>query len=52
MTPGVRWIPWARLCEAFDDEAAEEIRKILRQLRYGSAEGLHQRGGGCRPDET
>lgn len=29
----------ARLCEAFDDEAAEEIRKILRQLRYGSAEG-------------
>lgn len=29
----------ARLCEAFDDEAAEEIRKMLRQLRYGSAEG-------------
>lgn len=29
----------ARLCEAFDDETAEEIRKILRQLRYGSAEG-------------
>ena len=29
----------ARLCEAFDDEAAEEIRKILRQLRYGSSEG-------------
>ena len=28
----------ARLCEAFDDEAAEEIRKMLRQLRYGSAE--------------
>ena len=29
----------ACLCEAFDDEAAEEIRKMLRQLRYGSAEG-------------
>ena len=29
----------ARLCEAFDDEGAEEIRKMLRQLRYGSAEG-------------
>lgn len=29
----------ARLCEAFDDEAAEGIRKMLRQLRYGSAEG-------------
>ena len=34
----------ARLCEAFDDEAAEEIRKILRRL--------HQCGGGCRPDEA
>ena len=29
----------ARLCEAFDDEAAEEIRKLLREARYGSAEG-------------
>ena len=29
----------ARLCEAFDDESAEEIRKLLREARYGSAEG-------------
>lgn len=29
----------ARLCEAFDDEAAEEIRKLLREARYGSVEG-------------
>jgi hypothetical protein len=29
----------ARLCEAFDDEAAEEIRKLLRTARYGAAEG-------------
>ena len=29
----------ARLCEAFDDEAAEEIRKLLREARYGSSEG-------------
>ena len=29
----------ARLCEAFDDEAAEEIRKLLREARYGSAAG-------------
>lgn len=29
----------ARLCEAFDDEGAEEIRKLLREARYGSAEG-------------
>ena len=25
----------ARLCEAFDDDAAEEIRAILRKARYG-----------------
>ena len=29
----------ARLCEAFDDIAAEEIRQLLREARYGSAEG-------------
>lgn len=29
----------ARLCEAFDDEAAEEIRKLYREARYGSADG-------------
>lgn len=29
----------ARLSEAFDDEAAEEIRKLLREARYGSADG-------------
>lgn len=29
----------ARLCEAFDEEAAEEIRGILRKFRYGSEEG-------------
>lgn len=28
-----------RLCEAFDDEGAEEIRQLLREARYGSAEG-------------
>ena len=38
----------ARLCEAFDDEAAEEIRKILRQLNHcfvpGVLYGLLQAG--------
>ncbi len=29
----------ARLCDAFDDEAAERIRGILRELRYGSSAG-------------
>lgn len=29
----------ARLCEAFDDESAEEIRSILRTSRYGSSAG-------------
>ena len=29
----------SRLCEAFDDEAAEDIRKLLREARYGSADG-------------
>lgn len=29
----------ARLCDAFDDEATEEIRKLLRTARYGTAEG-------------
>ena len=29
----------SRLCEAFDDEAAEEIRKLLREARYGSSDG-------------
>ena len=29
----------ARLCTAFDDEAAEEIRAILREARYGSSSG-------------
>ena len=29
----------ARLCEVIDDEAAEEIRKLLREAQYGSAEG-------------
>ena len=29
----------SRLCEAFDDEAAEEIRQLLREARYGSADG-------------
>lgn len=29
----------ARLCAAFDDEAAEEIRSLLRESRYGTAEG-------------
>ena len=29
----------ARLCGAFDDEAAEEIRAILREARYGSSFG-------------
>ena len=29
----------ARLCSAFDDEAAEEIRAILREARYGTASG-------------
>ena len=31
----------ARLCEAFDDEAAEEIRKLLREARYGFGCGFH-----------
>ncbi len=35
----------ARLCEAFDDEAAEEIRKLLREARYGSAEGFYHSNG-------
>lgn len=30
----------SRLCEAFDAEATEEIRKLLREARYGSASGL------------
>lgn len=29
----------SRLCEAFDAEATEEIRKLLREARYGSADG-------------
>ena len=29
----------SRLCDAFDNEAAEEIRALLREFRYGSAEG-------------
>ncbi len=29
----------SRLCEALDDEAAEDIRTIARELRYGSAQG-------------
>ncbi|MBQ9662099.1 MAG: DUF499 domain-containing protein [Oscillospiraceae bacterium] len=29
----------ARLCSAFDDEAAEEIRALLREARYGSSSG-------------
>lgn len=29
----------SRLCEAFDDEAAEEIRELMREARYGAAEG-------------
>lgn len=29
----------ARLCAAFDDEAAEEIRSLLRESRYGTSEG-------------
>lgn len=29
----------ALLCAAFDDEAAEEIREIQRELRYGSSSG-------------
>lgn len=29
----------ARLCEAFDDDGAEEIRSILRESRYGSSAG-------------
>ena len=29
----------ARLCDAFDNEAAEEIRSLLRQFRYGSEQG-------------
>ena len=29
----------SRLCEAFDAEATEEIRKLLREARYGSASG-------------
>lgn len=29
----------ARLCEAFDDESAEEIRTILREFRYGAESG-------------
>lgn len=29
----------SRLCGAFDDEAAEQIRSLLREARYGSADG-------------
>lgn len=29
----------ARLCEAFDNESAEEIRDMLRKFRYGSSKG-------------
>ena len=29
----------ARLCDAFDDEATEQIRSMLRERRYGSAAG-------------
>ena len=29
----------ARLCDAFDDEAAEEVRSMLRESRYGLANG-------------
>ena len=29
----------SRLCEAFDDDSAEEIRTLARELRYGSAQG-------------
>lgn len=32
----------ARLCDAFDDEAAEEIRQIHREALYGSAAGSSQ----------
>lgn len=29
----------SRLCAAFDDEAAEQIRALLREVRYGSSSG-------------
>ena len=29
----------SRLCEAFDAEATEEIRQLMREVRYGSASG-------------
>ena len=29
----------ARICEAFDNEATEEIRELLRKFRYGSEKG-------------
>ena len=29
----------SRLCETLDDDAAEEIRTLARELRYGSAQG-------------
>ena len=29
----------SRLCDAFDNEAAEEIRSLLRQFRYGTDQG-------------
>lgn len=51
MTPGVRWIPW-RAVRSLDDEAPRKSAKSCVSSRYGSARRLHQRGGGCRPDET
>lgn len=42
----------ARLCEAFDDEAAEEIRKLLREARYGSSEGSTTVTEASAPVET
>ncbi len=31
----------ARLCDPIDDEAAEEIRTILREIRYGNTDSQH-----------
>ena len=42
----------ARLCSAFDDEAAEEIRALLREARYGSSSGSTTVTEAAQPQTT
>ena len=43
----------ARLCDDFDLEGADEIRSLLRELRYGSSEGsTASTSGNAAPQQT